>query len=76
MSAVETSLGRIAIRMASTLELGAVLAEITRGFVDELDAALARIWLLPAGTHDMLHLVASAGLSERLDGSHARVAVG
>ncbi len=92
MTAVDDVLGKIAVRMTSTLELGAVLAAITHGLVSELDAALARIWLLhktapPFGAADgtgqaravetdALHLVASAGLSERLDGSHARVAVG
>jgi transcriptional regulator with GAF, ATPase, and Fis domain len=66
-------LGKITMRMTSTMELGDVLAAITRGLVDELDAALARVWLLASG---VLHLAASAGLSERLDGAHARVAVG
>ncbi len=73
MAAVDDLLGKIAVRMTSTLELGAVLAAITRGLAEDFDAALARIWLLET---DVLHLVASAGLSERLDGSHARVAVG
>ena len=70
---IDDHLGKITVRMTSTLEVGEVLAAITRGLVEELDAALARVWLL-AGTE--LTLAASAGLSERLDGTHARVAVG
>ncbi len=67
------ALGQISRRMTSTLELDEVLGEITRGLCGELAVALARIWLLEGET---LVLAASAGLSERLDGSHARVAVG
>src|SRR5690348_2867429 len=84
---IEGTLGRISLRMASTLEVGEVLSEITRGLVDELEAALARIWLLGPGDvcteciqaaqcanrASCLHLVASAGLSERLDGAYRRV---
>jgi len=43
VTSIEGSLGRISLRMASTLELADVLAEITRGLVEDLDAALARI---------------------------------
>ena len=84
---IEGALGRINLRMASTLELGEVLAEVTHGLVEDLDAALARIWLF--GPADLcaactqaphcpdrascLHLVASAGLSERLDGDYRRI---
>src|ERR1700685_3705258 len=46
---IEETLGRVSLRMTSTLELDAVLAEITRGLVLELQAALARIWLLGPG---------------------------
>jgi transcriptional regulator with GAF, ATPase, and Fis domain len=90
VTSIEGSLGRISLRMASTLELADVLAEITRGLVEDLDAALARIWLLGPGDlcteciqaphcpnrTSCLHLVASAGLSERLDGGHRRVPIG
>ncbi|MGC0848206.1 hypothetical protein WKG96_23115, partial [Pantoea agglomerans] len=66
---------------------GEVLAEITRGLVDELEASLARIWLLGRGDacplgaacehrEECLHLVASAGLSSRLDGAYRRVPIG
>ena len=69
-------LGRVSLRMASSLDLDEVLGEITRGLVSELDAAMARIWLLRAGTPHELHLVASAGLSERLDGRQSKIPVG
>jgi transcriptional regulator with GAF, ATPase, and Fis domain len=73
--------------MTSTRDLGEVLSEITRGLVKDLNAALARIWLLGAGDlcpecirapvcpnrTNCLHLVASAGLSERTDGAYRRV---
>jgi GAF domain-containing protein len=74
MSNAPATLGRVALRMARTLDVDDVLAEITRGLVADLDAALARVWLLaPPST---LELVSSAGVSERIDGSHRRVAVG
>jgi len=70
------TLRRVTLRIASSLELDAVLAEITRGLVDELDAALARIWLARAPDPEVLTLAASAGLSERLDGTRSRIRVG
>ncbi|MBX3232849.1 MAG: sigma 54-interacting transcriptional regulator [Labilithrix sp.] len=70
------ALGRIALRMTRSLEPGEVLAEIVRALVGDLDAAMARVWLVAAEDVGVLSLVASAGLSERLDGSHARVAIG
>jgi len=84
---IEGALGRINLRMASTLELGEVLAEVTRGLVEDLNAALARIWLFGPGDlcaaciqaphcsnrASCLHLVASAGLSERLGGDYRRI---
>jgi transcriptional regulator with GAF, ATPase, and Fis domain len=87
---IEGALGRITLRMASTLELGEVLAEVTRGLVEDLNAALARIWLFGPGDscaaciraphcpnrESCLHLVASAGLSERLDGEYRRIPIG
>ena len=39
-------LQRIALQMTSSLDLAEVLHTITEGLVDELDAGLARIWLL------------------------------
>src|SRR5688500_13890732 len=69
----DVTLGRVALRMARSLDVDEVLSEITRGLVADLEAALARIWLL-AG--DTLELASSAGLSEHIDGAHRRVAVG
>src|SRR6185295_18557454 len=74
--ALDSTLARITLRMASTLDVRDVLAEITRGLVDDLGVALARIWLLEPDDPKTLRLVASAGLSTRLDGSHAKVKVG
>jgi transcriptional regulator with GAF, ATPase, and Fis domain len=87
---IERTLGRISLRMASKLDLTELLSEVTRGLVQDLDAALARIWLVRPGDlcaccglapqcRDRtmcLHLVASAGLAERLDGTHRRVPLG
>ena len=87
---IEGSLGAISLRMASTLELGDLLSEISQGLVQDLGAALARIWLIRPGDlcagcaqaphcpnqTTCLHLVASAGLSERLDGEYRRVPLG
>ena len=89
-TSIEATFARISLRIASTLEIHEVLAEITRGLVDELDAAMARIWLLRPGDRcarcqmagecperaRCLHLVASAGLSDRIDGSYQRVPFG
>jgi transcriptional regulator with GAF, ATPase, and Fis domain len=73
---LEETLGRISLRTASTLDLGEVLAEITRGLVDHLQAAMARVWLIRKRDPGVLQLTASAGLSERLDGTRSRVPVG
>src|SRR4051794_3461119 len=74
--AMQATLGRVSLRMARSLDLPELLGEITRGLVHDLDAAMARIWLVPPDDKDHLRLVASAGLSDRLDGSYARVAIG
>ena len=90
LASIEGSLGRVSLGMASTLELGEVLSEITRGLVEDLDAALARIWLFGPGDlcaecimaqqcpnrTSCLQLVASAGLSDRIDGGYRRVPIG
>ncbi len=75
--------------MASSLELGQVLAEIARALVQDLGAGLARIWLLGPGDRcagcrwaqecdhvRCLHLAASAGVHENVEGAHARIAIG
>jgi transcriptional regulator with GAF, ATPase, and Fis domain len=66
---------RVALRMTSTLELDEVLTAVTRGLVEDIDVALARVWLIDPAD-GALHLRASSGLSTRLDGQYGRVAVG
>src|SRR2546426_9991064 len=89
---IEGALCRINLRMVSTFEFGEreVLAEVSRGLVEDLNAALARIWLFGPGDlcaaciqaphcpnrASCLHLVASAGLSERLGGGYRRIPLG
>ena len=89
---IEGALCRINLRMVSTFEFGEreVLAEVSRGLVEDLNAALARIWLFGPGDlcaaciqaphcpnrASCLHLVASAGLSERLGGDYRRIPIG
>jgi len=71
-------LERVTEQMASTLDLDEVLAAITGGLIEDLGAALARIWLVEPSRDGprWLRLTASAGLSSRLDGAHGRVALG
>lgn len=83
-------LERIALQMASSLDLQVVLATITQGLVEELDAAFARIWLLGPGDlcancykaadcenrSRCLHLEASAGLYTNLIGEYRRIPLG
>jgi transcriptional regulator with GAF, ATPase, and Fis domain len=69
------ALDRLALEMTGTLELDALLESVTRGLVADFGVALARIWLVEPGEATM-HLRASSGLSQRLDGSYARVAIG
>ena len=80
------SLTRIALKITSSLDVREVLASITQGLVDELDAAFARIWLLGPGDlcaecykadscanrERCLHLEASAGIYTRIDGEYRR----
>ena len=84
------SLERIALKMTSSLDLNEVLTSITQGLVDELDAALARIWLLGPGDlcaechkadsctnrQSCLHLTVSAGMYTRTNGEMRRVPLG
>ncbi|MEP6957419.1 MAG: GAF domain-containing protein [Nitrospirota bacterium] len=83
-------LERITLQMASSLDLQVVLATITQGLVEELDAAFARIWLLGPGDlcvscykaadctnrDRCLHLEASAGLYTNLNGEYRRIPLG
>ncbi len=70
-----SSLDRVALEMTSTLEVDAVLASVTRGLVEDLGVALARVWLVEPG-EAVMHLRASAGLSTRLDGAYGHVPIG
>ena len=83
-------LERITLQMASSFDLQVVLATITQGLVEELDAAFARIWLLGPGDlcsgcykatdctnrNRCLHLEASAGLYTNLNGEYRRIPLG
>jgi transcriptional regulator with GAF, ATPase, and Fis domain len=73
--AAASSLDRVALAMTSTLELDAVLSCVTKGLADDFGVALARVWLAEPG-EPTLHLRASSGLSTRLDGEYAHVAIG
>jgi transcriptional regulator with GAF, ATPase, and Fis domain len=75
-AALEPSrLDRVVLEMTSSLALDDVLRSVTEGLVHDLDVALARVWLVEPGD-PLLHLRASSGLSARLDGTYATVAVG
>ena len=52
-----------------------ILQRSAEAIVRHLDAAFARIWTLDE-RQNMLELQASVGLYTRLNGEHARVAVG
>jgi transcriptional regulator with GAF, ATPase, and Fis domain len=69
------ALAQVILRMTRELDSTEVLRAVVAGLVDELDAALARIWLLEPGG-SILHLVASAGLSTSTHGAHSAIAVG
>ena len=87
---MQGALERLTLEMTSTLDVDVVLARITAGLIEELGAALARVWLVGPGDactscaqaatcahrERCLHLRASAGLSTRLDGGHRRVPLG
>ncbi len=83
-------LERIALEMTSSLDLSDVLSSITRGLVDDFDAAFARIWLVRPGDlcevchkadlcmnrQSCLHLTASAGMYTSTNGEHRRIPIG
>jgi transcriptional regulator with GAF, ATPase, and Fis domain len=89
-SEMEGALGRVLRRMTHTLDPGEVLAEITSGLIAELDAVLARVWLIGPGDlcarcsmapicpdhARCLHLAASAGAFDRIDGHYRRIPIG
>jgi PAS domain S-box-containing protein len=57
-----------AAHLTSVLDVDRVLWVAVETLVEQLDAALARIWLKEPG-RDVLRLRASAGLSQRIEGS-------
>lgn len=83
----KTNLEKIALQMTSSLNLQEVLTSITKGLVDEIEAAFARIWLMEPGdicqtcymahicpNRDVcLHLKASSGIYNSLNGEYRRV---
>jgi Nif-specific regulatory protein len=78
VAARASALDRVALRITSTLDVEDVLDAVTSGLVEELDVALARVWLADAGEdgEKALYLRASSGLSRRLDGAYRRVPIG
>lgn len=64
----------IGVIMTRNLPLAATLQECCEVMVRQLDAALARIWLIPE-LDPVLVLAASAGMHTRLDGEFSRVAI-
>ncbi len=87
---LDTILSRITLKMTSSLHLQEVLATITQGLVEDLDAAFARLWLLGPGDlctqcykaadcfnrTQCLHLEASAGMYTNLNGEYRRIPLG
>jgi len=68
-------IGEIGDALTRTTSLHAMLQQCADMLVSHLHAALARIWTLNPETGE-LELAASAGLTTRLDGEHARVPLG
>ena len=80
----------ITLQMTSSLNLREILNTISKGLVEELGAAFARIWLLGPGDlcsecymvstcqdkTTCLHLKASAGMYTNLSGEYRRVPLG
>jgi len=63
------------VALARQEPLQGILQQCAEALVQNLDAALARIWMLNTD-ENMLELCASAGLYTHLDGAHARIPVG
>ncbi len=63
------------VALARQESLQGILQQCAEALVQNLDAALARIWMLNTD-ENMLELCASAGLYTHLDGVHARIPVG
>lgn len=59
----ELALERVTLAMTSSLDAGEVLATVTRGLVEDFDAALAVLWLRPLGADPKLTLTSQHGLA-------------
>lgn len=71
----EALLADVGIALTEGTSLHDTLMRCARALVLHADAALARVWLLDS-TKTALELVASAGLTQRLDIPHQRVPIG
>ncbi len=83
-------LDQLALDVAGALHEDALLRRVVEGLTQDFGAALARVWVVRPGADcarcaeaaacedhgSCLHLAASAGLSERLDGEYGRVPLG
>ncbi len=90
MSAIEPYALGLSDALAGALSAAGVLDAIARGCADAFDAVLSRVWLMGPGDacaacamrgecadrRTCLHLVASAGLTSRLDGPFRRFPLG
>jgi PAS domain S-box-containing protein len=63
------------VALAQQQPLQGILQQCAEALVRNLNAALARIWMLNTD-ENMLELCASAGLYTHLDGAHARIPIG
>jgi DNA-binding CsgD family transcriptional regulator len=68
-------INRLAQQLSGCLDPEAIAACITNGLIENFDCVFARIWLVEPEAK-ALRLTASSGLSTRIDGEFARVAMG
>ncbi len=68
-------INRLAQKLSGCLDPEAIAACITNGLIENFDCVFARIWLVEPDAKT-LRLVASSGLSTRINGEFARVAMG
>lgn len=71
-AALAADVGRALVGRAP---LAARLDQVVNAVVNQLDVALARVWMLPEG-ETVLGLVASGGMYTHLDGEHGRIGLG
>ncbi len=72
---IDALIAEVAEQTSREQDLDHALQGCADALVVRLDATLARIWLIDEAS-DVLCLHASAGLSRRVDGTHARVPLG